>query len=138
MRRDPAEAIAVLDGMLEFFDGGRRWTTGSLRDLSGRRCLIGALSHLRATLDIRRDPAAYYLHCAADPFAAVNDDSRQAETEVYLMLYNDECGDYSSVHALIIKARALAQAELDAAGGAARTPEHGTGAPRSLSSLADE
>ena len=115
MRRDPAEAIAVLDGMLEFFDGGRRWTTGSLRDLSGRRCLIGALSHLRATLDIRRDPAAYYLHCAADPFAAVNDDSRQSETEVYLMLYNDECGDYGSVHALIIKARALAQAELDAA-----------------------
>lgn len=115
MRRDPAEAIAVLDGMLEFFDGGRRWTTGSLRDLSGRRCLIGALSHLRATLDIRRDPAAYYLHCAADPFAAVNDDSRQAASEVYLMLYNDECGDYASVHALIIKARALAQAELDAA-----------------------
>ena len=28
MRRDPAKAIVVLDAMLEFFDGGRRWIRG--------------------------------------------------------------------------------------------------------------
>ena len=29
MRRDPAKAILVLDTMLEFLDGGRRWTQGA-------------------------------------------------------------------------------------------------------------
>jgi hypothetical protein len=113
MRRDPATAIAVLDAMLQFFDGGQRWIRGSLRDPCGHRCLIGALSHIRATLDIRRDPAACYLRCAAGPFAARNDDSRQAETEVCLMLHNDDCGYCAGVYALICAARALARAEPD-------------------------
>jgi hypothetical protein len=29
-RRDPQKAIQVLDTMLEFFDGGRRWRRGEL------------------------------------------------------------------------------------------------------------
>ena len=36
-RRDPAKAIAVLDAMLKFFDGGRRWTRGELEE--GRKPL---------------------------------------------------------------------------------------------------
>jgi hypothetical protein len=34
----------VLDVMLEYFNGGKRWMRGELRDASGEhRCLIGAL-----------------------------------------------------------------------------------------------
>ncbi len=44
MRRNPAKAIAVLDAMLEFFDGGRRWMTGLLAGglYPHQGCLIAA------------------------------------------------------------------------------------------------
>ena len=43
MRRDPAKAILVLDAMLEFFDGGRRWMRGDVFDAGKEKaCLIGA------------------------------------------------------------------------------------------------
>jgi hypothetical protein len=65
MRRDPAKAIAVLDGMLEFFDGGRRWMRGRLRDFhSQQRCLIGALRHVRRGLRNRESGTQYDLRRA--------------------------------------------------------------------------
>jgi hypothetical protein len=49
-RRDPEKAVQALDAMLEFFDGGSRWTRGELVTGDGHaRCLVGALEkHGRA------------------------------------------------------------------------------------------
>ena len=40
---DPAEAVEVLDLLLNFFGDGERWVKGRLSDRRGNRCLIGAL-----------------------------------------------------------------------------------------------
>lgn len=64
MRRDPARAILVLDAMLEFFDGGRRWTRQLLNDGMGNRCLIGALRHVRHQQRIRGAGTPDYLRTA--------------------------------------------------------------------------
>jgi hypothetical protein len=64
MRRDPAKATAVLDAMLEFFDGGQRWTRGILCDEHRHRCLVGALRHVRRQEHIRGSGAEYYLRQA--------------------------------------------------------------------------
>ena len=63
MRRDPAKAIVVLDAMLEFFDGGRRWIRGQLRDKDGR-CLVGALGYVRRQQRIRGAGTEHYLRRA--------------------------------------------------------------------------
>jgi hypothetical protein len=128
MRRDPAKAIAILDAMLEYFEGGRRWTRGMLRDQHQHRCLIGALRHVRRQQHIRGAGTEHYLRAAfwtfdplredlADPliasiivrWRALEPDDRD------LMNYNDDADSYDDVRALIIEARALAQAELEQA-----------------------
>ena len=64
-RRDPQKAIQVLDTMLEFFDGGRRWTRGMVLDASGQhRCLIGALEHIRGEFQFGGDGTLDFLHRA--------------------------------------------------------------------------
>jgi hypothetical protein len=129
MRRDPAKAIAVLDAMLEFFDGGKRWTRGMLRDHHHQhRCLIGALRHIRQQQRIRGAGTEHYLR---DAMIARADDLDPL-TDLWvlgvgmacdgdLMRYNDVSADYAGVRALIVEARAIAQAELDAAAERRRT-----------------
>jgi hypothetical protein len=138
MRRDPAKAIAVLDAMLEFFDGGRRWTQGELLDeTSQNRCLIGALHYVRQQQHIRGAATEFYLRTAL--LSTLNKDKRRHVDELIpntlievalarlagvpepsnpdydLITYNDDLESYDHVRALIIEARALAQAEIDAA-----------------------
>lgn len=124
-RRNSAKAIAVLDAMLEFFDGGRRWTRGVLRDAAAeRRCLIGTLRHVRRQQRIRGAGTDFYLH------AALSIPNKPPDTLMELVMaqlcrsrepndrdlmgYNDG-SSYDEVRALIVEARALAQAELDEA-----------------------
>jgi hypothetical protein len=119
-RRDPAKAIAVLDAMLEFFDGGRRWWRGSMYDVSGeRRCLIAALHHIRAEFAFRGDGILHLLHAALPdewkkqtPIGCSIPKSLQPHHR--LMYFNDTAAtSYDDVRMLIVRARALAQAELD-------------------------
>jgi hypothetical protein len=106
-RRDSAKAIAVLDAMLEFFDGGRRWIRGNpLRE--GQRCLISALLHVAGGDGSEYHDACHYLRSA---LASVRPDISKV-CDVDLIGYNDESQDYDEVRALIVHARALAQAEL--------------------------
>ena len=120
-RRNPVKAVQVLDSMLEFFDGGRRWHQGAMFDATGNRCLIGALRHIRATLHIRGDGTVHYLRAAIAP---IHDDpllnwllgerwKRPERGGGDLMHYNDCCDDYDEIRATILKARDLAQADLD-------------------------
>jgi hypothetical protein len=57
---NPAKALQVIDLMLEFFDGGKRWTRWHIC-ASGRRCLIGALYHIREQPAIEGDGTEDYL-----------------------------------------------------------------------------
>jgi hypothetical protein len=130
MRRDPAKAIVVLDAMLQFFDGGKRWTQGELRDYRRRRCLIGALEHIERQQRLRGSGAESYLRSAIlstgdslDPlirFAIALLNILPAPDDRDLTNYNDEAASYDEVRALIIEARAIAQAELDPPSLAAR------------------
>jgi hypothetical protein len=103
-RRDRARAVHVFDQMLEFFgEDGAHWLQGRMRDAQGRRCLYGALDHLchkRRVLHIAvEDLLAAAIpakpHCAILPW------------------YNDRARSFADVRALILKARALAVADLD-------------------------
>jgi hypothetical protein len=118
MRRDPAKAILVLDAMLEFFSGGKRWTRGRMATSDGRnRCLVGALQHIRAELGIRGDGTAELLENALPqhhpyPFYDLLK-PRDLWTLRHLTYFNDR-RSYRQVRAVIVKARAAAQAELAA------------------------
>jgi hypothetical protein len=122
--RDPEKAILILDAMLEFFDGGKRWTQDMLSDASGQhRCLIGALRHARQQQRIREDGTAFYLRVAwiapdlADKLMSLALpawDGLSDPDDGDLMIYNDVCDSYDEVRKLIVTARAIAQAELDA------------------------
>jgi hypothetical protein len=105
-RRDPAKAVQVLDLLTEFFDNGRRWIRGGFCDIFGNRCLVGAMTHLRAVNAISGDGTAYYLRVAQP---------ERPEWRLPISAFNDCSNSYDEIQALIDRARALAQAELDAA-----------------------
>jgi hypothetical protein len=125
-RADPAKAILVLDAMLEFFDGGKRWARGDWVTYPARnRCLVGALKYVRFELGIRDDNTAELLESALpqhhryllyrllnphDDFQPSYDFQRQHR----LMWLNDHCRRYQQVRAVIVRARKAAEAELDA------------------------
>jgi hypothetical protein len=103
MRRDPAQAIAVLDLLTEFFgEFGHRWISGMHEDRYGGRCLVSAVHHVSTEAQISGDDAEDYLFRAL-PAGAIDID-----------IYNDDCRSYDEIRSLILAARALAQAELDA------------------------
>ena len=103
-RRNPEQAIHMLDQLTQFFEDGRRWTKGAFHDHEGNRCLIGAMTHVRAVMQISGDGTGYYL--------------RQAQPQhryKKIIDFNDDCQSYDEIRALLDRARALAQAELAAA-----------------------
>jgi hypothetical protein len=115
--------------MLEYFDGGKRWMRGALRDASGEhRCLIGALRDVRQGQQIREAGAEFCLRAALlstldelDPF--IGDAMARlcghrepgVLPDLDLMTCNDGGDSYDEVRKLIVEAREIAQAELDAA-----------------------
>jgi hypothetical protein len=109
-RRDPSKAVLMLDLLTEFFDSGRRWGRGH-PEWEGRRCLIGALLHVAEGDRSEHHDARHYLRSA---LASVRPDIRKV-CDDDLIGYNDKSDNYDEVRALIDRARALAQAELDAA-----------------------
>jgi hypothetical protein len=123
MRRDPAKAILVLDAMLEFFEGGRRWIDGILRDdITNKRCLVGALHYVRQQQRIHGAGTEHYLHMALpsivrkflEPgFVEIFNYDKPTTPDNDLMSFNDEFDGFDHVHALIIEARAIAQGELE-------------------------
>jgi hypothetical protein len=119
-RSNPAKAVQVLDMMLEFFDGGRRWTRGEFHNHGGHRCLIGALRYVRRQQNITGRDSEYYLraaiiaagrtthqHTALSPLVVA------CVTLSDLMNYNDLADSYVEVRRLIENARALAEAEIE-------------------------
>jgi hypothetical protein len=82
-RSDPAKAVQVLDLMLAFFNNGKRWTRRSFIGSKGRRCVIGALAHIRDQHAIQGDGAEHYLREITG--------TRRLPDNLDLMTYNDHC-----------------------------------------------
>jgi hypothetical protein len=116
MRRDPAKAILVLDAMLEFFDGGKRWWRKELTSPNRKRaCLVGAAALFSEERTQPDDNALNYLHAALDKeiTGCLGNQIILLSYASQIMRYNDQSPNYRRVERLIRAARAIAEAELE-------------------------
>jgi hypothetical protein len=117
MRRDPAaNAVQIFDMMLALFDGGKNWLRGQYEDGQGRYCLIAAAEFVATGLYHQNDSSAVLYLYQALP---------KGECEYYdqffpkmppheaIAEFNDDSCTFRRVGSLILRARAMAQAELD-------------------------
>ena len=107
-----ANAVQLLDLMLEHFADDENWTRGRYDDGKGGRCLVGALLHLSRQHRLPRAPAIALLQDA------------MPRPGLPLVHFNDTCcGDVAELRSIILKARRLADdhAEQDRAAAAAKT-----------------
>src|SRR5215472_13987080 len=106
-----AQAMQLLDLMLEHFADDGHWTHGRYDDGYGGHCLVGALLHLSRKHGLPRAPAIALLQDA------------MPRPGLPLVYFNDSCcGSLAELRAIILKARRLADdhAEQDRAAAAAR------------------
>jgi hypothetical protein len=106
-----AQAVQLLDLMLEHFAGDRCWTRGRYDDGNGGRCLVGALLHLSRKHGLPRAPAIALLQDA------------MPRPGLPLVHFNDSCcGSAAELRSIILKARRLADnhAEQDRVAAAAK------------------
>jgi hypothetical protein len=92
-----AQAVQLLDLMLEHFAGDGQWTRGRYDDGNGGRCLVGALLHLSRQHRLPRAPAIALLQDA------------MPRPGLPLVHFNDTCcGSIAELRSIILKARRLA------------------------------
>ena len=107
-----AQAVQLLDLMLEHFADDGHWTRGRYNDGNGGHCLVGALLHLSREHRLPRAPAIALLQDA------------MPRPGLPLVHFNDTCcGSVAELRSIILKARRLADdhAEQDRAAAAAKT-----------------
>ena len=101
-------AVQMLDLLLEFFADDARWMRGHYHDGDDRHCLMGVLHHMQRNHHISYAGAVYFLQQALP--------SRQSG----LVNFNDRlCASVAELRSVIMKARALAIEDADAAVAAA-------------------
>ena len=101
-------AVRMLDLLLEFFADDARWMRGHYHDGDDRHCLMGVLHHMQRNHHISYAGAVYFLQQALP--------SRQSG----LVNFNDRlCASVAELRSVIMKARALAIEDADAAVAAA-------------------
>jgi hypothetical protein len=106
-----AQAVRLLDLMLEHFADDGHWTRGRYDDGTGGRCLVGALLHLSRQYRLPRAPAIALLQDA------------MPRPGLPLVHFNDACCDsVAELRSIILKARRLADdhAERERAAAAAK------------------
>ena len=92
-----AQAVQLLDLMLEFFADDGHWTRGSYDDGKGGHCLVGALLHLSRKHRLPTAPAIALLQDA------------MPRPGLPLVHFNDaRCGSAAELRSVILKARRLA------------------------------
>jgi hypothetical protein len=107
-----ANAVELLDRMLEFFTDDGHWTRGCYDDGNGGHCLVGALLHLSRKHHLPTAPAIALLQDA------------MPRPGLPLVYFNDtRCGSIAELRSVILKARLLAydNAERERAAAAVRT-----------------
>src|SRR5271169_5519129 len=92
-----AQAVQLLDLMLQHFADDGHWTRGCYDDGNGGRCLVGALLHLSRQHRLPRAPAIALLQDA------------MPRPGLPLVHFNDACcGSVAELRSVILKARRLA------------------------------
>jgi len=92
-----AQAVQLLDLMLEHFADDGHWTRGRYDDGNGGHCLVGALLHLSRKHRLPRAPAIALLQDA------------MPRPGLPLVHFNDTCcGSIAELRSIILKARRLA------------------------------
>ena len=92
-----AQAVQLLDLMLEHFADDGHWTRGRYDDGNGGHCLVGALLHLSRKHRLPRAPAIALLQDA------------MPRPGLPLVHFNDTCcGSVAELRSIILKARRLA------------------------------
>ena len=92
-----AQAVQLLDLMLEFFADDGHWTRGSYDDGKGGHCLVGALLHLSRKHRLPTAPAIALLQDA------------MPRPGLPLVHFNDaRCGSAAELRSVILKARRIA------------------------------
>src|SRR5512133_1367638 len=107
-----AQAVQLLDLMLEHFADDGHWTRDHYDDGNGGHCLVGALLHLSRKHGLPRAPAIALLQDA------------MPRPGLPLVYFNDACcGSAAELRSIILKARRLADdnAEQERAAAAAKT-----------------
>jgi hypothetical protein len=107
-----AQALQLLDLMLEHFADDGHWTRGRYDDGNGGHCLVGALLHLSRKHRLPRAPAIVLLQDA------------MPRPGLPLVHFNDSCcGSVAELRSIILKARRLADdhAEQSRAAAAVKT-----------------
>src|SRR5205814_5658649 len=97
-----AQAVQLLDLMLEHFADDGHWTRGRYNDGNGGQCLVGALLHLSRKHRLPRAPTI-----------ALPQDA-MPRPGLPLVHFNDTCcGSIAELRSIIIKARRLADDHAD-------------------------
>ena len=92
-----AQAVQLLDLMLEHFADDSHWTRGHYDDGNGGHCLVGAILHLSRQHRLPRAPAIALLQDA------------MPRPGLPLVYFNDRCcGSVGELRSIILKARRLA------------------------------
>jgi hypothetical protein len=92
-----AQAVQLLDLMLEHFADDSHWTRGHYDDGNGGHCLVGAILHLSRKYRLPRAPAIALLQDA------------MPRPGLPLVYFNDRCcGSVGELRSIILKARRLA------------------------------
>src|SRR3954451_2779221 len=92
-----AQAVQLLDLMLEYFADDGHWTRGRYDDGNGSHCLVGALLHLSRKYRLPRAPAIALLQDV------------MPRPGFPLVHFNDTCcGSVAELRSIILKARRLA------------------------------
>jgi hypothetical protein len=107
-----AQAVELLDLMLEHFADDGRWTRGRYDDGNGGHCLVGALLHLSRKHRLPRAPAIALLQDA------------MPRPGLPLVHFNDTCcGNVPELRSIILNGRRLADdhAEQEQAAAAVKT-----------------
>src|SRR6266436_8800744 len=107
-----AQAVQLLDLMIEYFADGGHWTRGRYDNGNGGHCLVGALLHLSRKHRLPRAPAIALLQDA------------MPRPGLPLVHFNDTCcGSVAELRSVIVKARRLARddAERERAAAAVKT-----------------
>jgi hypothetical protein len=107
-----AQAVQLLNLMLEHFADDDHWTRGRYDDGNGGHCLVGALLHLSRKHRLPRAPAIALLQDA------------MPRPGLPLVHFNDACcGSVAELRSVILKARRLAEdhAEQERAAAAVKT-----------------
>jgi hypothetical protein len=106
---NPAKGVQALDSLLRFFgENGEHWIRGRLDDGNGNHCLVGAIDDLYCKQAVPRGTrtgVGYYIGAVIGPHRLL---SRSG-----LITFNDLCKNFDELRAVILKARALAQRDIE-------------------------